>query len=119
MPYTVEEVMQIISIRANVEGIEIQSDALQALGEIGIKSCLRYAAQMLTSSSILAETTGRTKVNPCRNNTSILFYYTNLLLGQTLDKYYLTHNFINYIFRYYIFTGCEPKSHVNDSIILV
>lgn len=64
MPYTVEEVMQIISIRANVEGIEIQSDALQALGEIGIKSSLRYAVQMLTPSRILAETTGRTKVNP-------------------------------------------------------
>lgn len=64
MPYTVEEMMQIISIRATVEGIELESDSLSALGEIGNRTSLRYAVQMLTPSRILAETTGRTKVRP-------------------------------------------------------
>jgi len=64
MPYNVEEVMQIISIRASVEGIEVEPDALSNLGEIGLRTSLRYAVQMLTPSRILAETTGRTTVSP-------------------------------------------------------
>jgi len=62
MPYNREEMEQIVSIRASVEGIEIESDALTALGEVGARTSLRYAVQMITPARILAETTGRTKI---------------------------------------------------------
>ncbi len=63
MPYSVEEMIQIVSIRANVEGIEVHTDALRALGEIGARTSLRYTVQMLTPSRIIAETDGRTIIN--------------------------------------------------------
>lgn len=62
MPYSHEEMVQIISIRASVEGIELEDEALKELGEIGAKTSLRYAVQMLTPSRIMAETCGRTKI---------------------------------------------------------
>jgi len=63
MPYTVEEMIQIMSIRAEVEGIEVDEEGLQALGEIGARTSLRYSVQMLTPARIIGETTGRTKLN--------------------------------------------------------
>jgi RuvB-like protein 1 (pontin 52) len=62
MPYNREEMEQIVSIRASVEGIEIDNGALTILGEIGARTSLRYAVQMITPARILAETTGRTKI---------------------------------------------------------
>ncbi|GMI34307.1 hypothetical protein TeGR_g7485, partial [Tetraparma gracilis] len=59
MPYSVEEMVQIMSIRASVEGIEVGEDALKTLGEIGARTSLRYGVQMLTPSSIIAKTVGR------------------------------------------------------------
>lgn len=44
------------------EGIEVEAEALTALGEVGAKGSLRYAVQMLTPARILAETYGRDKV---------------------------------------------------------
>ena len=55
--------MQIIAIRASVEGIELDESALQLMGEIGSRTSLRYAVQMLTPARILGETTGRTKIH--------------------------------------------------------
>ena len=63
MPYTVDEMIQIMSIRAEVEGIEVDEEGLQALGEIGARTSLRYSVQMLTPARIIGETTGRTKLN--------------------------------------------------------
>lgn len=63
MPYSKEEMVNIISIRASVEGIELQEDALTLMGEIGSRTSLRYVVQMLTPARILGETTGRTKIN--------------------------------------------------------
>ncbi|GAB5037574.1 Hypothetical protein NocV09_08900070 [Nannochloropsis oceanica] len=62
MPYSVDEMEHILSIRAQAESIEVQEEALSALGEIGARSSLRYAVQMLTPARILAETCGREKV---------------------------------------------------------
>merc|ERR1712032_329816 len=50
MPYTLEEVIQILSIRATTESLTIDEEALAALGEIGSKTSLRYAVQLLTPS---------------------------------------------------------------------
>lgn len=41
MKYTTEEMVQIIRIRAKTEGLSIEDDALQALGEVGSRSTLR------------------------------------------------------------------------------
>jgi RuvB-like protein 1 len=62
MPYSLEEIVQIISIRAETESIEIEDEALQAMGEIGARTSLRYTVQMLTPSRIIAETSGRTTI---------------------------------------------------------
>lgn len=40
----------------------VEEDALAALAEIGSKTSLRYAVQMLTPSRIIAETMGRETV---------------------------------------------------------
>jgi len=63
MPYTVDEMIQILSIRAATENIKLNEEALVNLGEIGSRTTLRYAVQMLTPSKILAETQGRDTIN--------------------------------------------------------
>lgn len=64
MPYSLEEIVQILSIRASTEGIEMDDDALAALGEVGSRSSLRYAVQLLTPSKVLAQTMGREAITP-------------------------------------------------------
>merc|ERR1712054_390163 len=59
MPYSVEEMVQILSIRAATESIELDENALARLGDIGGRTTLRYAVQMITPSRILATTQGR------------------------------------------------------------
>jgi RuvB-like protein 1 (pontin 52) len=63
MPYTVDEMIQILSIRAATESITLDEEALANLGEIGARTTLRYAVQMLTPSKILAVTQGRDAIN--------------------------------------------------------
>ena len=62
-PYSKEEMVGIISIRAKTEGIEIDESALDMLGGIGSRTSLRYAVQMLTPAKILAETVGQTAIS--------------------------------------------------------
>jgi RuvB-like protein 1 (pontin 52) len=62
MPYSLEEMVQILSIRAAAENIEFDDLALTALGEVGSRTSLRYAVQMLTPARILSETAGRTSI---------------------------------------------------------
>lgn len=62
MTYSVEEMIQILSIRASVEKIEVDQLSLQTLGGIGERTSLRYAVQLLTPSRIIAETCGRTLI---------------------------------------------------------
>jgi len=59
LPYSVDEITQVVSIRSVTEGLEIEEDALTLLGEIGINTSLRYVVQLLTPSAILAKTGGR------------------------------------------------------------
>ena len=48
LPYTVEEMVQILAIRATVEGIAINEESLAFLGAIGERTSLRHAVQLLT-----------------------------------------------------------------------
>jgi RuvB-like protein 1 (pontin 52) len=57
-PYTTEDIMRIVDIRAQVEGVHVEDDALKELGEIGGRTSLRYVAQLLTPSLIVAQTQG-------------------------------------------------------------
>lgn len=59
MPYSLEETAQIIAIRAQTESIKMHEEALAELAQIGAKTSLRYAVQLLTPSRILAERQGR------------------------------------------------------------
>ena len=62
IPYSEEEMVHIISIRAAVEKIDIDEDALILLGQIGSRTSLRYAVQLLTPSKIVADAAGRKQV---------------------------------------------------------
>ena len=46
LPYSEEEMVQIIRIRANTEGLTIDDDAVTVLGKIGANATLRYAVQV-------------------------------------------------------------------------
>merc|ERR1711988_1981177 len=63
MPYGLEEIVQILSLRAQVEGIQIDEEAFATLGEIGVRSTLRYAVQLLTPAKVLVGTNGREEIN--------------------------------------------------------
>merc|ERR1711912_84249 len=63
LPYSVEEITQVITIRASTEGIEVEDEALAFAAQVGQDSSLRFAVQLLTPSSVLANTTGRTNIN--------------------------------------------------------
>ncbi len=62
MPYSLEEIVQIISIRAETESIQLDAEALHGMGEIGARTSLRYTVQMLTPARIIAETAGRDSI---------------------------------------------------------
>jgi RuvB-like protein 1 (pontin 52) len=62
MPYSLDEMIQIVSIRAETESLEVDEEALVALGEIGAQTSLRYAVQLLTPARIIAQTSGREKI---------------------------------------------------------
>jgi RuvB-like protein 1 (pontin 52) len=62
MPYSLQEIVQILSIRAQVEGITVDEEAYAHLGEIGVRSTLRYAVQLLTPAKVVVQTNGREEV---------------------------------------------------------
>lgn len=61
-PYGINEIQQILKIRASVEGLQIDDDALTALSEIGHTTTLRYAVQLLTPASQSAKVNGRNSI---------------------------------------------------------
>ncbi|EFJ27201.1 hypothetical protein SELMODRAFT_266959 [Selaginella moellendorffii] len=62
LPYTPAEMVQILAIRAQVEGLTIDEESLAFLGEVGEKTSLRHAVQLLTPASIIARTNGRDEI---------------------------------------------------------
>lgn len=62
LPYSLEDIVKIISIRAQTESIKLDQDALALLGAVGTKTSLRFVVQLLTPSSIFAQTQGRDEV---------------------------------------------------------
>jgi len=63
MPYAVDEIVQVVNIRAQTEGLQIEDEALLLLGEIGANTSLRYVVQLIMPAHILAKTNGRDAVS--------------------------------------------------------
>lgn len=61
--YTRDEVREILKIRANEEDVVLEDDALELLTDIGVKTSLRYAVQLLTPSYEKARAEGRSRVS--------------------------------------------------------
>lgn len=62
MPYSRVEMEQILNLRAATEGLQISPEALSILSEIGSKTTLRYAVQLMTPSFLAARINGRTTI---------------------------------------------------------
>merc|ERR1712100_472233 len=60
--YSVDEIVQVISIRAQTEGLDMEQEAIELLGEIGQNTSLRYVVQLMTPAAVLAKTNGREAV---------------------------------------------------------
>jgi len=63
LPYTPEEIVQILALRAQVEHITMKQASLSYLGEIGVSTSLRHAVQLLTPSHVIATTKDRTDIS--------------------------------------------------------
>lgn len=91
MPYTVEEMVNILAIRASTESLELEEAALAALGSVGQRTSLRYAVQLLTPSRILAGTLGRDRVELSDVEAIDELFYdakaSALVLAKQADKY--------------------------------
>ncbi|EFJ42211.1 pontin [Volvox carteri f. nagariensis] len=91
LPYTLAEMVQILAIRAQVEGIGIDEESLAFLGEVGERTSLRHAVQLLTPASMLARTNGRDAISRGDlEEVDVLFHdakYSARLLAEQADKY--------------------------------
>lgn len=58
IPYSMEEIIQIAAIVAQIEHLVVEQDALLLLGQIGAETSLRHALHLLTPASILAKASG-------------------------------------------------------------
>lgn len=89
--YTTEEMIQILAIRAEVEGISIDEESLAYLGELGEGTSLRHVVQLLTPAFMLAKTNGRDDI--CKADVEEvhgLFHDAKCsarLLAEEADKY--------------------------------
>jgi len=62
LPYSTQEMVHILNIRSTIEGIDISDEATQYLANLGTRTSLRYALQLLTPAKILAKTNGKTTI---------------------------------------------------------
>jgi len=91
LPYSLDEMVQILAIRCATEGVEVEEDALAHLATIGTKTSLRYCVQMITPAQVLAETLGKAKVSKDEvEEIASLFYDAKTsatILQEQADKY--------------------------------
>lgn len=91
LPYRLDEIVSILSIRCETEGIEIEAEALANLATIGTKTSLRFAVQLIQPSNVLAQTLGKLKIsNDEINEINELFYdgkSSAKILSEQADKF--------------------------------
>ena len=61
--YDRDSIKEILKIRAREEKVEVEEDALERLADIGIKSSLRYAVQLMEPARQIARSKGKVKVD--------------------------------------------------------
>ena len=61
--YTRDQIGKVVQLRATVEGLKLGEGVVDRLAVEGEKSSLRYALQLLTPASILAQLGGRTQID--------------------------------------------------------
>jgi RuvB-like protein 1 (pontin 52) len=61
-PYGADDIKTIVRIRTKTEGLDLDEAAIDAIAEIGVRSSLRYALQLMTPASVVARSAGRTKI---------------------------------------------------------
>ncbi|KAJ1723084.1 RuvB ATP-dependent DNA helicase pontin [Coemansia erecta] len=61
-PYSKSEIQIILDIRAKTEGLNLAPDTLDYAAEVGVKSSLRYAIQLLTPANVMAQISGRDQI---------------------------------------------------------
>lgn len=54
-PYNEDEIRHILDIRSEEEDVEMTDDAKELLTKIGLEKTLRYAIQLITTSSLVAQ----------------------------------------------------------------
>lgn len=78
-------------LSSQVEGIGIDEDSLAFLGEVGERTSLRHAVQLLTPASMLARTNGRDAISRSDlDEVDNLFHdakFSARLLAEQADKY--------------------------------
>jgi RuvB-like protein 1 (pontin 52) len=62
LPYTIEEIGIIVSIRAKTENLQLSEESIKHLAQLGADTSLRYALQLLTPANILAKLNGRDQI---------------------------------------------------------
>lgn len=91
LPYSQEEMTQILRLRAQTEGIQIDDESLNLLGEHGVKTTLRYAVQLLTPGNLLSRINGKDCIGRDEiEEISKLFYDAKSsakILAEQEDKY--------------------------------
>ena len=60
--YGPAEMIQILAIRAQVEELVVDEESLAFLGEMGQKTSLRHAVQLLSPASVVAKMNGRDSI---------------------------------------------------------
>merc|ERR1712125_236858 len=91
LTYSVDEITQVVAIRSQTEGLDIEDEAVALLGEIGFNTSLRYVVQLLTPASIMARTAGRDTITKDDiEEIDSLFYDAKSsakILSDNADKY--------------------------------
>lgn len=60
--YNINEIEQIIKLGAQTEGLSLTDGAFKLLSEIGAKSTLRYAVQLLTPANQMCRINAKTQI---------------------------------------------------------
>ncbi|VDI07647.1 ruvB-like 1 [Mytilus edulis] len=91
LPYSEEEMVQILKIRATTENITLDEDSALSLGKIGVQTTLRYSVQLLTPSNLLARINGKDAISKEEiEEINKLFYDAKAsakILAEQEDKY--------------------------------
>eukprot|EP01118_Nematostelium_gracile_P015557 TRINITY_DN6259_c0_g1_i1.p1 TRINITY_DN6259_c0_g1~~TRINITY_DN6259_c0_g1_i1.p1 ORF type:complete len:176 (+),score=40.28 TRINITY_DN6259_c0_g1_i1:1-528(+) len=92
LPYSLSEVMNILSIRASIEGITVEDSALELLSRKAEQTSIRYCAQLLTPANILAKVNGKTSISKTEieeMSSLVLDAKSSAQLLKSHDKQYL------------------------------